>query len=176
MPSINANRPVEILEVFGPCISTADTHNWPRHRKALAAPFNETIMGFVWNESLRQAKAMPHAWSRPDVATAGIASVPTDTRSLSLNILAAIGFRKSYEFRDSQTAKEETSYRAALQTVLDNAIPLMLIPYRVLMSPLVPKSWGRIGRAGDSFKRYMVQMLDEETTSSSRAARVQAVS
>lgn len=121
-------------------------------------------MKFVWNEALRQTEGMTKAWSRPQVQSAGIASVQTDTRAVSLNVLAATGFRKSYDFHDSETPQEEDSYRSALQTVLDNAIPLMLIPYKLLMAPIVPKSWGKIGRAGDSFKRYMTQMLDEETS------------
>lgn len=151
---------VEILEVFGPCISTADVQNWPRHRKALAAPFNESMITFVWSEALRQARAMSNAWLRP---TGGTRSIEKDTRSVSLNILAATGFRKSYEFNDSNSDVEEESYRAALRTVLDNAILLMLVPYRVLTFPMMPASWKNIGRAGDKFRRYMVQMLDEET-------------
>lgn len=119
-------------------------------------------MKFVWEEAIKQTTAMTEDWSLPEVKKAGIVSVQDDMRRISLNVLAATGFRKSYDFQGPQSIQEETSYRAALQTILDNAIPLMLIPYQVLMAPMVPKRWGKIGRAGDSFKRYMVQMLEEE--------------
>ncbi|KAI1074872.1 cytochrome P450 [Whalleya microplaca] len=160
-------RPVKeykLLEVYGPCISTAGWDDWSRHRKVLAAPFNESIMKFVWDESLTQARAMLRSWT--SAAEAGIPSTQRDTRTLSLNVLAATGFRKSYEFHGSAdlVVDEIGSYRDSLQTVLDNIIPLMLIPYSVLTGPMVPKSWARIGNAAVSFKKYMMKMLEEETT------------
>ncbi|RYO79854.1 hypothetical protein DL766_003109 [Monosporascus sp. MC13-8B] len=160
-------RPIKeykLLEVYGPCISTAGWDDWSRHRKVLAAPFNESIMKFVWDESLHQAKAMLRSWA--STAEVGIPSVQKDTRTLSLNVLASTGFRKSYDFHGSAdpTIDEEGGYRDSLQTVLDNIIPLMLIPYRLLTGPMVPRSWARIGDAAVSFKKYMVKMLEEETT------------
>ncbi|RYO83349.1 hypothetical protein DL764_009462 [Monosporascus ibericus] len=159
-------RPIKeykLLEVYGPCISTAGWDDWSRHRKVLAAPFNESIMKFVWDESLHQAKAMLRSWA--SAAEAGIPSMQKDTRTLSLNVLASTGFRKSYDFRGSAdpAINEEGGYRDSLQTVLDNIILLMLVPYRLLAGPMVPKSWARIGNAAVSFKKYMMKMLEEET-------------
>ena len=157
------DRQIELLEVYGPCISTAGWDDWSRHRKVLAAPFNESIMKFVWDESLHQAKAMLLSWT--SVGRTGIPSMQKDTRTLSLNVLAATGFRKSYAFHGSAdpTVIEEGGYRDSLQTVLDNIIPLMLIPYHLLTRPMVPKKWQKIGNAAVSFKKYMMKMLDEET-------------
>lgn len=155
----------ELLEVYGPCISTAGWDDWPRHRKVLAAPFNESVMSFVWDESLRQAAAMLQSWNVQ--ATDGIHSIQKDTRTLSLNVLAATGFRKSYDFRGSvETASpdEAVSYRDALQTVLDNAILIMIVPYRYLRGRFVPKKLVRVGNAARSFKKHMVKMLEDETT------------
>lgn len=88
-----------------------------------------------------------------------------DTRTLSLNILAATGFRRSYKFRSSSQpgADEALTYRDALQIVLDNALFLMLVPPRFLLFPLLPKQWAHIGKAAADFKQYMVDMLHEET-------------
>lgn len=80
---------------------------------------------------------------------------------------AAIGFRKSYDFRGSAetaTQDEAISYGDALQTVLDNAILIMIIPYRYLRGRFVPKKLVRVGDAARSFKRHMVKMLEDETT------------
>ncbi|RYP60463.1 hypothetical protein DL771_010512 [Monosporascus sp. 5C6A] len=164
-------RPIKeykLLEVYGPCISTAGWDDWSRHRKVLAAPFNESIMKFVWDESLGQAKAMLRSWA--SAAEAGIPSMQKDTRTLSLNILASTGFRKSYDFHGSAdpAIDEEGSYRDSLQTVLDNIILLMLVPYRLLTGPMVPKSWAKIGNAAVSFKKYMMKMLEEETAALNR--------
>ncbi|KAM0129220.1 hypothetical protein ACHAP3_007953 [Botrytis cinerea] len=77
-------------------------------------------------------------------------STAKDTRTLPLNVLAATGFRKSYKFRSSSEAghDEAGSYRDALQTVLDNAILIR-----------------RVGRAAADFKKYMENVLDEESSS-----------
>ncbi|KAK5993820.1 Cytochrome P450 monooxygenase ORF6-like protein [Cladobotryum mycophilum] len=158
-------RPVKeykLLEVYGPCISSAGWDDWARHRKPLAAPFNESVMKFVWEESLNQAQAMFCSWTGASAVASGIPSVQKDMRTLSLNVLAAISFRKSYNFHgsaDEPIVGEELSYRDALQTVLDGVILLMLVPIRVLTAPMMPKSWVKIGRAAQAFKRYMEQML-----------------
>ncbi|RAH86030.1 cytochrome P450 monooxygenase [Aspergillus japonicus CBS 114.51] len=150
----------KVLEVYGPCISTASWTDWPRHRKVLATPFNETWDG---------------------AAEGQITSVAKDTRTLSLNVLAATGFRKSFPFQsanDHPVAQEPHStprkedadspvasagYRDALQTVLDNCIFLMVLGRKWLALPFAPQSWRQIAKAADDFQRYMVRMLDEET-------------
>lgn len=156
----------ELLEIYGPCISTASWDDWPRHRKVMATPFNESIMKLVWDEAQRQAKSMLHSWTR--VPATGIESYQKDTRTLSLNVLAAVGFRKSYDFHGSAEPSPDDigSYRDSLQTVLDNIILLMLIPARYLR--LVPGTWARIGNAGITFKQHMEKMLHEETTAISQ--------
>ena len=132
----------------------------------MAMPFNETIMTSVWDESLRQAQAMLKAWtSRAD---AGIASYQRDTRSLSLNVLAGAGFGKPYDFRSSAepVVDEIGEYRDSLQTVLDNIILLLIVPFKVLT--MIPGRWARIGHAGISFKQHMVKMLEDETAALSQ--------
>ena len=126
--------------------------------------FNENIMAFVWNESLNQTREMLQSWTGS--AEPGIRSVAKDTRTLSLNVLAATGFRRSFEFRGAarEGAGEARTYRDALQTVLDNTILLMIAPPRLLRLPFLPKSWERLGKAAAEFKRYMKQMLDEESS------------
>src|SRR5204862_7989632 len=91
---LNANliyRYPELLEVYGPCISTASWMDWPRHRKVLATPFNESIMTFVWDETIQQTHQMLESWTRK--ALQHVPSISKDTRTLSLNVLAATGFR-----------------------------------------------------------------------------------
>ncbi|KAF7953306.1 hypothetical protein EAE96_006517 [Botrytis aclada] len=154
-----------LLEVYGPCISTASWSEWPRHRKVLATHFNENIMKFVWQESVKQTRDMLKMWTQ--TSTPREISTAKDTRTLSLNVLAATGFRKSYKFRSSGEAghDEAGSYRDTLQIVLDNLILIMIIPYRYLLLPFMPKSWRRVGRAAANFKKHMENMLDEESSS-----------
>ncbi|KAJ5108016.1 cytochrome P450 [Penicillium angulare] len=162
-------RPFEgykILEIYGPCISTADQDNWARHRKVVATPFNESAMSFVWDESIKQSEQMVKTWTSP--GHGHIKSAAQDTRTVSLNVLAATGFRKSYPFQsanDPQMANpaNTASYRDNLQIVLDNIIMLLVIPRKILTLPFAPASWHTVAKASVGFQNYMAQMLDEET-------------
>ncbi|KAF2028304.1 cytochrome P450 [Setomelanomma holmii] len=165
---IRPSENYKLLEVYGPCISTADLDNWPRHRKILAAPFNESVMKFVWSESLDQEQQMIKSWT----SSSSIKSFAKDTRTLSLNVLAATGFRRSFSFQAAAAGVEKTdvasSYRDALSTVLDNVIILMLLPYRYLTLPFFPKSLQQVGNARKEFKQHMERMLADKTAAVER--------
>jgi len=92
----------------------------------------------------------------------------TDVRMLSLNVLASTALKKSYQFRGSAdpappAQDEADDYRGSLQTVLENIMLLLMIPYKFLANPVMPKKWRRIGQAGASFQRFISKMLDDET-------------
>ncbi|KAK8129154.1 cytochrome P450 monooxygenase [Apiospora kogelbergensis] len=157
-------RPIaelKLLELYGPCISTAPWEDWPRHRKPIATPFNETLMKPIWDESLRQARGMLASWVAK--ADAGIPSYQQDTRTLSLNVLSAIGFGAFHDFRrsDEPVTDEIGGYHDSLKTVLDNIILLMLVPFHILAK--LPGRYARIGRAGIDYKKHMVKLLEDET-------------
>lgn len=75
-------------------------------------------------------------------------STAVDTRALSLNVLAAMGGRKSYKFcgLDRAGVDKAGSYRDALQPVLDNAILIMNIPFNYLTLSFMPRSWNELVR------------------------------
>ncbi|KAJ6032348.1 cytochrome P450 [Penicillium herquei] len=151
----------KVLEVYGPCISTATGPDWARHRKIVATPFNENIMSYAWDESVEQSRQMLEVWAGEE--SNEITSVSKDTRTVSLNVLAATGFRKSYPFRTLQDQDGPASYRDSLQTILDNAILLMVAPRNLLSMPFAPKSWQVLGKAAKDFKNHMLTMLHDET-------------
>ncbi len=136
--------------------------DWQRQRKIVAAPFNENTNKLVWSESLAQARDMIGAWT--GCGESGTVGVARDTRTLSLDVLAATGFRKSYKFRASSEPgpDEARNYRESLMLTLDNALFMMLVPPRLLTMPFVPKAWARIGQATNEFRDYMMDMLNEE--------------
>ena len=59
-------------------------------------------MAFVWNKSLVQAREMLKSWTSD--AEPEAPSFAKDTRTLSLNVLAATGFHRSSGFRSSASA------------------------------------------------------------------------
>jgi cytochrome P450 len=143
-------------------IGQVHQEDWPRHRKVIAAPFNKNTDDRVWTTSLQQAKDMLKAWTSHN--TPGGPCTAKDTRTLSLNVLASIGFNRGYKFIASSKTipDQEKSYRGALAIVLDNALLMMLIPPTLLLLPLVPASWARIGRATEEFRNHMTDLLAEE--------------
>jgi cytochrome P450 len=153
-----------MLDVYGPNVGTAPFADWQRQRKIVAAPFNENTNKLVWTESLSQTKDMLEAWTAcKDAGTLGTAK---DTRTLSLDVLAATGFRRSYKFRSSTdpVLEEDKDYRDALKLVLDNALFLMMASPKLLALPFMPQAFSRIGRATAQFRQYMMDMLNEESS------------
>lgn len=47
---------VDMLTIFGPSVFNVGLEDWPRHRKAISAPFNASTLGFAWAETLRQTE------------------------------------------------------------------------------------------------------------------------
>ena len=118
-------------------------------------------MKFVWKESTKQATQMIATWANSDLT-----SVTEDTSTVSLNVLAAIGFRKSFDFQSKaiDTAKSDvkafSTYRDALCTVLDNII--LVLPARVLSLPYMPHFFKIICEAATDFRKHMDRMLQEK--------------
>ncbi|KAK8093364.1 hypothetical protein PG997_000049, partial [Apiospora hydei] len=111
---------LKLLELYGPCISTASWEEWPRHRKPIATPFNETVMKPVWDESLRQARGMLSSWVAK--SEHGIPSYQEDARMLSLNVLAGIGFGSTGVAKVEQVAVLACLFKAhrlAIKTLYD---------------------------------------------------------
>ncbi|CAG8959242.1 hypothetical protein HYFRA_00012600 [Hymenoscyphus fraxineus] len=161
-------RPVEkyqILAIYGPSVLTVELEDWPRHRKAVAAPFNQANTRFVWDETLRQTRALKHYWeSRTE---AEIPNMQEDLRTLSMNVLAAAAFNESYDFIGSTDLVRRKfrleSYRDSLYLVHKYALFLMLIPYRYLTGRLLPDRITIIGRAALSLKEFMMNSIVEES-------------
>lgn len=94
-----------------------------------------------------------------------------DLRALTFDVLAATAFPESShgEIRHYEDAIERSdiknhteSYREILHIVLENAILLMLIPYRHLTGRLVPRRLARIGRAAAAYKSILMKLVDDE--------------
>ncbi|KAE8383847.1 cytochrome P450 [Aspergillus bertholletiae] len=156
-------RPIELytlLNVFGPNVATTEGADWQRHRKIVAAPFNESMNSFVWREAITQAQGM--LLTRTTAGPSG--GLGADTRTLALNVLAATGFKRSTQFQSTQDAQSEDprSYSESLKTVMLNTFVIMLIPPSVLKFPIFPSWCRRAGQAVEDFKQHMLNMFNTE--------------
>ncbi len=138
-------------------------HDWVRHRKITAPPFNERNSGLVWAESLRQAQGMLDWWKNHD--SKGVKSTALDTRILSLHVLASAGFGTSYSFasaREPSGSAFAMTYREALSLILEYTLVVIAVPKLLLKYPVVPKNWARASQATTEFRRHMTNMLERE--------------
>lgn len=108
--------------------------------------FSEYNHDLVWNEAQRQCEDMLKYWLSHGAA--GISSTAKDVRTMSLNVLAYAGFRKSYPFQATHNCPSDSyvdSFRNSLALVLDNELLTLAVPPKVLRLPYVPKRWSRVG-------------------------------
>lgn len=107
---------------------------------------------------------MLHEWTTE--AEGNVPSLEGDLRALTFNVLAATAFpapNRSMGAAEPEDGEATTAnYREVLHVVLDNAILLMLVPYRYLTGRLVPKSLARIGRAAASYKSILMKVISDE--------------
>ncbi|KAI0902826.1 cytochrome P450 [Ustulina deusta] len=152
----------EILNVFGPNISTVDGPQWKTQRKLTASCFNEPNNEIVWSETLLLAKDMLSYWT----SKKSIDSVAHDTRTLSLHVLSRAGFGKSFKFQghgERSESNPSTSYKDSLQLILENCVLIMALGPKFLERAWwLPRHLRNLSRACSSFQNYMTNQYEEE--------------
>ena len=161
-----------MLNIFGPNVGTVEGRDWQRHRKITGAVFTERTYKAVWSESLRQADGMLQWWTSQ--GSSPITTTAKDVRTLSLNVLAHVGFRKTYSFdgkAENTSSKEALSFRQTLCFVLDNALLTMVVPTNFLRLPFLPFKWRQVGEAIVALRHLMTALYNEEKSSSVENSR-----
>ncbi|KAI1658098.1 cytochrome P450 [Daldinia decipiens] len=143
-------RPVfvnEILNVFGPNISTAEGDRWKTQRKIATHCFNEHNNEIVWSEAISLANDMLHYW----IAKVSVKSTADDLRTLSLHVLSRAGFGKSFKFVGHDDKKSSSSpansYKESLQTVLENLVLILGLGTKFLSNPWLPQKFRTVHEA-----------------------------
>jgi cytochrome P450 len=120
----------------------------------------------VWKESLRQATDMLKSWIAKGAK--GVTNTPSSTLALALHVLTGAGFGKIYDFEASGVQEvlpgHSMSYRDALKVVLGNLYGAIITVALGMQLPsfLIPKGMLDIKTAIIEFKKYMVEMVEEE--------------
>ena len=97
-----------------------------------------------------------------------VISTAKDVRTLSLNVLANVGFRKFYPFdakSEQADTQEALSFRETLCFVLDNALLTLVVPPKLLKLPFLPSRWRQVGRAIESLRTHMMDLYKAEKSS-----------
>ncbi|OTA93916.1 hypothetical protein M434DRAFT_395158 [Hypoxylon sp. CO27-5] len=157
-------RPVfinEILNVFGPNISSAEGERWRTQRRIATRCFNEQNNCIVWPEAVSLANDMLRYWT----TRSSVTSSADDLRTLSLHVLSRAGFGKSFKFvghEERQSSNPANSYKESLQTVLENLVLILGLGTKFLANPWLPPKLRTIHEACVSFQNYMTSLYEEE--------------
>ncbi|KAF2014342.1 cytochrome P450 monooxygenase-like protein, partial [Aaosphaeria arxii CBS 175.79] len=162
---------MSILNVYGKNISTTEDAEWQIHRKATAAAFTEANNETVWKEALEQAREMREFWM--ETPKKAVTTISKDTRTFTLNVLAAALFSKRYPFKSFQAEsgtrdlKDYTDpsmqYRDSLSRILRNIFLIFLFGTKRLREAWwMPKAWKQTGDAVEIFHSYISGLIAEE--------------
>jgi hypothetical protein len=95
----------------------------------------------------------------------GSKSTSEDTRTLALNVLAYVGFQRSYPFRSiakTGEVQQSSTYKDSLSVILRNVLVIIVLPTVAFQVLFMPTKWRQIGWAISDFRRYMLDQLADE--------------
>ena len=95
----------------------------------------------------------------------GVTSSSDDARTLALDVLAYVGFQKSYPWQSTTRridSDRPLSYRDSLSIILKNILTIVVLPQAFWNIPFLPASMKQTGRAIRDFKNYMLSQLAYE--------------
>lgn len=144
-------KALAVLDVYGKNLSTAEGHEWQKHRKVTAATFTEKNNELVWQSSLSQGHGMLQYWL--ERASQPVHSIADDSKTFTLNVLAAALFTKPYPFEGQEELKKRHAsiedrpddshqYRDSLSKILRGIILIAIFGEETLQKSVwMPRSW-----------------------------------
>ncbi|KAI2469433.1 cytochrome P450 [Annulohypoxylon bovei var. microspora] len=172
-------EPYAILEQYGQNVLTLEGAAWRMHRKITSASFNEKNAALVFKESIGQTEGLMNMWLGPDgLGNKTINTLERDTASLTLNIIANIGFGlkilwPGQEYpadADPRLAKYATqdapeghtmTFVKALAHTLDYLILLLITPKWILKN-IPSKSANLAAEAESNLVGYLNEFLQDK--------------
>lgn len=155
------------LELFGRNVDTLNGEDWQRHRRLTTPPFNEKVSNRVWKETLSQASQMLKGWMQEEKQGL-VCTTEEDTSTLTLHVLTAAGFGKTYPFDSGLSKPSEghtITYRDSLHIVLRDIFLSFVMGSVPLPSAILPRKALEVKNAIIEFKRYMLEMVEDERKS-----------
>ncbi|PWW71863.1 cytochrome P450, partial [Tuber magnatum] len=158
-----ATKVYEYVRFYGDNVLTLEGAEWRRHNKYTRPPFCEALHKVVWDEGVKQARAAVNVWSREN---SGV-RVGRDLRVISMNVLSLSNFGVALPFDcGSETTEHfgqknippghKMSYGNAVNNVLDNIIPLAIVPKWLLRNG--PESLRKVGLSYDELGIYLKEL------------------
>lgn len=153
----------DVFTIFGQNVMTVNGNDWQRHRKITGTAFREQNNRIVWDESLKQAGGLMSTWLRNGERT--LKHLAADAMVLSMHVLSAAGFGKSYEFQNGVRKVEpghSMSYAEATTTLLTNLVNFFIVEQLKIPAWLRTSNLRKTKQAASEFKQYMTESVAKE--------------
>jgi cytochrome P450 len=163
------------LDFFGPNIITVNGDAWSRHRRLCAPCFNERVSGFVWDESLRQARDMLDDWrGKPGGKSSAVVQ---DSGTVALHVLTAAAFGEQRDFREGVNVLaqgHELSFRDCLKIILKVPVLAAIVGQmawleKPIIQGVLSSRITKVQLALKEFKAYLKEAISRERSSPSNS-------
>lgn len=153
---------VELLEIYGPNVTTTEGKTFQFHVRIVAPPFADSTgaNSLVWNETRSQTNRLVSSWCCESPA-----SVHSDVNGLTLAVIAKAGFGQELEWKSESGNSEKAlpvghslTFLEAMTKTMIYMIPVLLMP-RWLMR-VTPLRHAAI--AHGEFENYVREMIRKE--------------
>ena len=165
-----------VLGIFGQNVLITDGSEWSRHRRIVAGAVTEKVSGIVWDESVRQTRALLASIGKDDKGTdSGVTNQMFDfMKRVAINVLyaAGMGTQQDFDSVDSENAGEKLkpgmhlTYIDAVKIINENTAGPTVLPTPILLNwpTWLPGSkWMRdAGHAKIEFPQHTRDALSRE--------------
>ncbi|KAK5092027.1 hypothetical protein LTR70_007894 [Exophiala xenobiotica] len=165
-----------IMGVFGDNVLTTDGSEWSRHRRIVAGAVTERVSSLVWNESVRQTRALLASISKKERGSeSGVTNRMFDMmKRIAIHVLyaAGMGNRQDFDGADAENGGEKLkpgmhlTYMDAVKIINENTAGPTIVPTSILLNwpTWLPGSkWLReLGHAKIEFPQHTRDALARE--------------
>ncbi|KAL8692054.1 MAG: hypothetical protein Q9218_002840 [Villophora microphyllina] len=151
---------VELLELYGPNVATAEGATYRFHVRVTAPPFGDltNVNELVWNETVHQTQRLLDVWSKQSSR-----ELHMDVNSLTLAVISLAGFGKRVDWTNSVEEEHvppgyKLSFLKAISDTTTYMVAILLFPGWLLnFTPLRKAHTAHV-----ELDRYLREMIREE--------------
>lgn len=129
---------IELLELYGPNVATAEGAEHRFHLRITAPPLSDTsgVNELVWAETMRQTGSLLHRWEKESPV-----NLHEDVNALTLAVISLASFGKKLDSNTEQSRHIPSGYKISfLRAITDTTVfmvPILVFPSWLLkVSPL----------------------------------------
>lgn len=162
-PLLTVSLSTELLEIYGPNVTTTEGKTFRFHLRIVAPPFADGsgANDLVWEETRLQTRRLMKSWHQGQSSS----STQQDINGLTLAVIAKAGFGQEPTWTTnldgmvkSITPGHTISFLEAMTSTMVHMIPALLLPRWVMYNSPLRKA----AIAHSEFEKYVREMIREE--------------